>query len=221
MLKKLFFLDFFDLFLKRFHVLLREHEQEADRKQKAGDPDCPRPKRGDAEDAERGADSKHQDDAPVTKGFLKICSILCFPVGTQGFHSAAQIADTHGAGKGIAFDLAEGLYLHRTGKGNDAVGDQVTGFRHETHREQNRNFKEQDELPPVNSGSALVAETKQLRCRDAEREKRQRNEILQSLRPVPLRNALAQKNNITGLRIREDVPAVDIGVSVLQSSGQG
>ena len=33
-------------------------------------------------------------------------------INAQRFHTASEIADTHGAGKGISVDLAECLNLH-------------------------------------------------------------------------------------------------------------
>ena len=48
---------------------------------------------------------------------------------TQGFHAAADVTDTHGAGKGKAVDLAECLYLHGAGKGNHGIGNQIKPFR--------------------------------------------------------------------------------------------
>ena len=61
----------------------------------------------------------------LIQGFFVMGLAIC----TQGFHAAADVTDTHGAGKGKAVDLAERLYLHGAGKGNHGIGNQIKPFR--------------------------------------------------------------------------------------------
>ena len=55
---------------------------------------------------------QHQDNAKVAGGFVQNVFIARSGINAQRFHTASEIADTHGAGKGISVDLAECLNLH-------------------------------------------------------------------------------------------------------------
>lgn len=67
----------------------------------------------------------------------------------KGLHAAAQVADAHGTGKGVAVHLAESLYLHGAGEGNNGVGQQVLRLRQKAHREQQQHLAQHHQLPPV------------------------------------------------------------------------
>ena len=74
-------------------------------------------------------------------GFSQELSILGSAARHEGFHAAAEVADAHGAGKGIAVHLTECLNLHGAGKGNQGVCQHVQGLRQQSHRQQQQNFQ--------------------------------------------------------------------------------
>ena len=70
------------------------------------------------------------------EGLKQYLFIVCLLIGTQCFHTTSQIADAHGAGKSIAVDLSESLYLHGTGKGHQCVGNQIHIIWHKSNNKQ-------------------------------------------------------------------------------------
>ena len=61
-------------------------------------------------------------------------------IGAQGLHTAAEITDAHGAGKGITVYFAECLYLHGAGEGYHGIGNQVPGVGEKSDSKQEQDF---------------------------------------------------------------------------------
>ena len=141
--------------------------------------------------------------------------------GAQGVHTAAQVADAHGAGKGIAVDLSKGLHLHGAGEGDDGVGQHIQGRGHQAHGEQGHDLLQQDKLSPVDARPLLKAVAHTLGGSDTQGEEDQRHQIMGHFGPVPGEQILAEQDDVARLGVGEHLAPGDIGVGVLQSAGQG
>ena len=117
-----------------FYLFLDKHKKEAYKEQCARDPDGVKGKRADEAASQSGAYGEEEDYAEIVEGFVKKLFIPGQMVSTQGFHAASDIADTHGAGEGVAVDLAEGLDLHGAGKGYHGVGTKIKAFREKAYK---------------------------------------------------------------------------------------
>ena len=144
-----------------------------------------------------------------------------FMISAQRFHTAADVTDTHGAGKGKAVDLAECLYLHGAGKGNHGIGNQIELIRKETDQKQQQNFQNQNQLAPVNAFCLLILLTNQLGSSNSEGKENNRDEIVQRGAKIACKNMLAEQNDIAGLSVGEYLPTGNIGISILQTAGHG
>ena len=125
----LYGLFFFADFRMLFKLLLDEHQQEAYEQQQAGDPYGTKSKECDEAAAKPGTEGEQEDDTEIMGSLIQGFFVMGLAICTQGFHAAADVTDTHGAGKGKAVDLAERLYLHGAGKGNHGIGNQIKPFR--------------------------------------------------------------------------------------------
>ena len=94
-------------------------------------------------------DRKDENDPIIMKCFPK-CAVLSFPEEhRKTFRSASQVTDTHRAGIAIAVYLTEGLYLHRTGKGNKHCCEHIVFLRNKADCKQKHDFQRDYDLPPV------------------------------------------------------------------------
>lgn len=144
-----------------------------------------------------------------------------FMISAQRFHTASDVADAHGTGKGKAVYLPEGLDLHGTGKRNQSIGNQIELIRKETDQKQQQNFQNQNQLTPVNAFCPLILLTNQLGSSNSESKENNRDEIVQRGAEIAGKNMLAEQNDIAGLGVGEDLSAGNIGVGILQTAGHG
>ena len=144
-----------------------------------------------------------------------------FMISAQRFHTASDVADAHGTGKGKAVDLAECLYLHGAGKGNHGIGNQIELIRKETDQKQQQNFQNQNQLAPVNAFCLLILLTNQLGSSNSESKENNRDKIVQRGAEISCKNMLAEQNDIAGLSVGEYLPTGNIGISILQTAGHG
>ena len=106
-------------------LLVNEHDQEADGQQGAGHPDSPDGGCAGQQGSQTGTQGEQADDAEICQGIAQGLRLMGVEIGTQGLCAAAHVADAHGAGVGVATDLAEGLQLHGAGEGHQGVGHSV------------------------------------------------------------------------------------------------
>ena len=123
-------------FFQLLDVLFQEHQAEADEEQQAGKPDGPAAHGGQCKAAKAGTQREQEDDGEVVKRLAEGFGAAAHQPCAEGIHAAAQIADAHGAGEGIAVHLAEGLYLHGAGEGDEGVGQQIQLLRQKAHDEE-------------------------------------------------------------------------------------
>ena len=64
------------------------------------------------------------------------------------------------------------------------------------------------------------ADVDELRRHCPEHERQNRNEIFQTHGPVAPQERCAQKHDVAGLRVGEDLTAADIGIGVLKATGE-
>ena len=112
-------------------------------------------------------------------------------IGAQGFHAAADISDTHSAGKGIAVDLTKSLYLHSAGKGYHSICNEVPCFRQESHKKQKKDLYDQNQLPPVDASGKLVFLADQLCSCNAKGKEHKRNQVVHNRAEIPVTDMLA------------------------------
>ena len=127
----------------------------------------------------------------------------------QGIHAAAQVADAHGAGKGIAVHLAESLYLHGAGKGDQGVGGQVEGVGKESHQEEQQDFHQQHQLPPVQAAVLFKEDADQFGGGHARGEGQHRHQVVEEAGPVPGEEGLPIKTMCRSGRWRRPCPVPD------------
>lgn len=144
-----------------------------------------------------------------------------FMISAQRFHTASDVADAHGTGKGKAVHLPEGLDLHGTGKRNQSIGNQIELIRKETDQKQQQNFQNQNQLTPVNAFCPLILLTNQLGSSNSESKENNRDEIVQRGAEIAGKNMLAEQNDIAGLGVGEYLSAGNISIGILQTAGHG
>ena len=204
-----------------FELLLNEHQQEAYKQQQAGDPYGMQSPKCDEAAAKPGTECEQEDDTEIMGSLIQGFFVMGLAICTQGFHAAADITDTHGAGKGKAVDLAEGLDLHGTGKRNQSIGNQIELIRKETDQKQQQNFQNQNQLTPVNAFCPLILLTNQLGSSNSESKENNRDEIVQRGAEIAGKNMLAEQNDIAGLGVGEYLSAGNISIGILQTAGHG
>ena len=165
--------------------------------------------------AQRRTNGKQENDSKIIAGFPQDFFVLRLPIGTQGFHAAAQITDTHGTGKSITVHLAESLYLHGAGERYHGIGQQIHLIREKSHGKQQQNLYSKHQLPPVDPLSLLISHMDALRYRYSQREEQKRGKIPKRHGPVPVYQILGQQHDITGLGIGEYLATVHISISIL------
>ena len=126
----------------------------------------------------------------------------------EGVHAAAQIADAHGAGEGIAVHLAEGLYLHGAGEGNEGVGQQIQLLRQKAHDEEQQDLEQHHQLTPVEPLHPLELEADELGHKNAQRKGAQRHQVAQCLAPLARKQLDGHQHDVAGLGVGEDLAAV-------------
>ncbi len=124
-------------------------------------------------------------------GFIDGLGVVGQPVGTQGLHAAAQVTDSHGAGKSVAVDLAECLYLHGAGEGNHGIRQEVPLVRQKAYQKQKKNLNDQNQLAPVNLSGFLIFLPNQLCNRNTEGEKQEGDKIVDYRTEIPVTDVLA------------------------------
>ena len=112
-------------------------------------------------------------------------------VNGQALGSAAQIADAHGAGISVAVYLAEGLHLHGAGEGYQSGCNDVVLCGNEADKQEQNKFDGDDNLPPMQADGCFVAVTDLLCDKHAQREREEREQIVQSRHPIALHQMLA------------------------------
>lgn len=207
-------------FLLSVGFLLNEHEQKTDEQQCAGKPDGIQPEALQKNAPKPGAEGKQQNNTKVSQRFAQIFRIFRAEIGTKRVHAAADIADAHGAGKAVSVHLAESLHLHGAGKGNQRIRRKIVRFGHETNKKQQPDFAQQHPLPPMDAPVFLKKIPHTLRRRYAQRKREQRNQIVDGVLAVAFKHAVAEQNDIAGLRVCEYTAPRKIGVSVLQAAGK-
>lgn len=200
-------------------VVFYKHQTKTDEQQDTGNPNGFPPQKGNKKTTNSSSQGKQKNDSKISGRFSQQTPVTGMSFRQQGFHTAAQIADTHGTGKGIAIDLAKCLDLHSAGEGDHGVGQQVHGRGQKSHAEQQGHFKQENQLPPVHGVCGLKSPADLFRGHHAHTKGQQRNHIVQSPGPVSGKNVLAQQDNIAGLGIGKDFPAGDVGVGILQTTG--
>ena len=154
--------------------------------------------------------------AKVMQGLPQQLFIAGMPERDQRVHAAAQIADAHGAGKGVAVHLAERLHLHGAGEGYQRIGGHIPFGREKAHRKQHGNLGQQYQLPPVHALGLPPAQADALRRRYAQRKGKHWHKIVAEPRQIALKQALAHQHDVAGLRIGKYLAAPDVGIGVLQ-----
>ncbi len=197
-------------------ILADEHKAEADHQQRTGKPDGFCPEQGDALRADACTQGKNEDDGKVMQGLPQQLFIAGMPERDQRVHAAAQIADAHGAGKGVAVHLAERLHLHGAGEGYQRIGGHIPFGREKAHRKQHGNLGQQYQLPPVHALGLPPAQADALRRRYAQRKGKHWHKIVAEPRQIALKQALAHQHDVAGLRIGKYLAAPDVGIGVLQ-----
>jgi hypothetical protein len=140
-------------------------------------------------------------------------------VADERLRAAAQVADAHGRGERAAVQLAERLHLHAAGKGREAVGDKVDGSRHERDRDEQDGLDCDDDLAPVHA--AALVEANLVRDGAACREAEDGAEVVRHVLPRAGRDVHAQEQEVSGLRVGEDLVAPQKGVRVHEAAGAG
>ena len=153
------------------------------------------------------------------EGFAPGGAVARHEPAAQRIHAAAQVADAHGAGKGVAVHLAEGLHLHRAGKRDQRVGHQIPLLREEADHEQHHDLAQHHQLPPVEPLHLLEFLAQQFRREHAQRKEAQRHQIVQHRTPVALDQLHAAQHDVAGLCIGKHLAAIQIGINVLQAAG--
>ena len=139
-------------------------------------------------------------------------------VFAQRLGRAAEIADAHRAGIGVAVDLVERVHLHGADEGDQGVGQRVDAVRQEADDEKKRDLLDQDQLPPVQLPEIAEAHVDELRRHRAEHEGQERDRIPEAHGPVAPQQRRAQKHDVARLRVGKDLPAADIGIGVLKAA---
>ena len=127
--------QFFNVLFQLLDVFLEEHQAEAHGQQQAGEPDRLCAAEPQRHAAQACAQREQEDDGEIVEGFAPGGAVARHEPAAQRIHAAAQVADAHGAGKGVAVHLAEGLHLHRAGKRDQRVGHQIPLLREEADHE--------------------------------------------------------------------------------------
>ena len=109
------------------------------------------------------------------------------------FHTAAQVTNAHGAGKCIAVHLAEGLYLHGAGEGDEGVGQQIQLLRQKAHDEEHQDLEQHHQLTPVEPLHPLELEADELSHKNA---------------PLARKQLDGHQHDVAGLGVGEDLAAV-------------
>ena len=197
-----------DIFFDLLDVFFEEHQPEADGQQQAGEPDGLGPAEVQRHAAEGRTQREQEDDGKVVERFVLGGAVARHEPAAQGVHAAAQIADAHGAGKGVAVHLAEGLYLHCTGEGDEGVGHQIPFLREEAHHEEHQDLAQHHQLPPVEPLHLPEFLAQQLRRKNAQREEAERHQIAQHGFPVAFDQLHAAQHDVAGLGVGEHFAAV-------------
>ena len=201
-------------------VALPEHQAKAHKQQQAGDPDGAHPPQGNQTAAQAGAQGKQTDDAKVVQGLVQGARGADLAVRTQGFHTAAQVSDAHGAGKSIAVHFAESLHLHSAGKGDKGVGCRVPAFRQKSNAEQQPDLRHQHQLTPVQVGMAAFA-ADGFCGGNAHSKADQGDQAAQRSGKIPRKQVVAQQHDIAGLGVGKHTAPGKVGIGILQTAGHG
>ena len=108
-----------------FLCLFNKHHKKAYCQQSAGKPDRADGKNVCQQRAKPGAEREQADHAEIRQRLVQDRDIARVEICAKRLGAAAHVADAHGAGVGVATDLAEGLQLHGAGEGHQGVGHSV------------------------------------------------------------------------------------------------
>lgn len=142
-------------------------------------------------------------------------------ISAEHFRGAADVADAHGGGTGQAVKFSEAVDLHGTGKGHKGIGTYIQGLRKKTGNDQQERFYQKDHLPPVDF--FVCPETVVYTFCDVNTQKEcaEGNKIAKCCSPMSLSQVLPQQDNVSGLGIGKDPAAAIVGISILETAGQG
>ena len=186
-------------FFQLLNVLFQEHQAEADEEQQAGKPDGPAAHGGQCKAAEAGTQREQEDDGEVVKRLAEGFGAAAHQPCAEGIHAAAQIADAHGAGIGMAAHLVEGLHLHGADKGNQSVGQGLGHRRQKTNDKKQQDLAQQNDLPPVDPLIAFQPDVDALCKRRADQKGDDRYQVFDHGEPFTLEQGGAEQHNIAGL----------------------
>ena len=94
--------------------------------------------------SQTGTQTKQKDDTEVVHCFIDGLRVVSQAIGAKRLHTASQVSDAHGAGKSVAVDFAEGLYLHGAGEGNHGIRQKIPLARQEAYQQQEKDFGNQN-----------------------------------------------------------------------------
>ena len=207
--------------LQLLDVLLEEHEAEAHAQQQAGQPDGPACHGEQGHAADACAQREQEDDGKVVHRLAEGLGVAAHQPRTERVHAAAQVADAHGAGEGVAVHLAEGLHLHRAGEGDDGIGQQVQLLRQKAHDEEQQDLEQHHQLTPVEPLHLLQLEADELGSEDAQRKGAQGDQIPQGFAPLARKGMDRHQHDVAGLGVGKDLAAEEISINVLQTARDG
>lgn len=141
-------------------------------------------------------------------------------IDAECFGAASHIADAHGAGIRVTAYLAEGLHLHGADKGDECIRKDIQLLRQKSDKKQQRNLRQNDDLPPMHLFHVLIVPADRFRYKDAEYKCKQRHEIAPAVRPISFEEIGTEKNDISCLRICEHLAAAEVGIGVLETAGK-
>lgn len=201
-----------------FHIDLDEHEQQTDAQQRTADPDALQPQPGSHGSAYAGAQAEEEEHQAVVFQPHQLFRIMGVLIMHQGFHCPSGVGDAHGGIEHLASELAETLDLHGAAEGNDGVGNDV--FRDKRHNRQQNDFTEQNPLPPVNLFKLLQMIPGLCSGIDTGAEKQHRNQVMEKLSKITVKEAAGQKHQVACLGIGKHLAPDKIGIGILKAAGQ-
>lgn len=132
--------------------------------------------------------------------------------------ACAEIADAHGRSYLTAMYFAETLDLYAAGKRNQTVGDKVEFKRYESHRKQNKTFRNYGDLPPVDRCYIFEAMSDYFRKNNSRGKCKNGEQVAGNHRKLTLRHTYSQQNDVACLGISKYFTAQYVGVSVHEAS---
>ena len=160
-------------------------------------------------------DGEDEDDAEIRPRGFERSAVMRMEVFAQRLGRAAEIADAHGAGVGVAPHLAEGLHLHGADERNERVGSRVALLRQKADEEQQHDLRQKNELPPVYPLHVLEMPMNTLSHENTQHEREHRHKIAPAVRPVTIEKIGAEEHDVARLRVGEDLAAAKVGVGIL------